>query len=1089
MASALLGGIGLKSLALIQPGLVTNAVSGVSSFNHTLYDSAVDDNGVVYVIQDNTASPGQNVWSVKGGVPTWIPITFSGKNGNTGPRSIAIDGAGVLYFTIGDYLNGLVTYDTVTGTAGSFSTASYPGCLSDNHGKLQYLDSVALDQWGNIFVHEDLCNQVYEIMPGGGATFTSTPGNQSVVGVDANDNLFLTGASAGIVDAVPGGTASTINDSVDSGYGEAIAIDAADTLYITRWPYPASAIPYGIGELAASDYEVTLARIDSGVYNSGESVGPLGLGLATDGTVYAGDYSYLDKIDRSQGAIYFGEVTFNTPSAPQVVGVYNGGNEDLTVDPVKLTQPAGWTDFSMAATTTSPCSLTGKTILAPGELCNVQVTLTTQHGGNLTGTVTFTSDGPLVQKVALSGYNYGPDFTALPSSLHFGIVAPNPSPIPSQTVTLTNNSLIYPASLDLTSLSGPSGFSVSTPVGATACSGWITMGGKCQIAIAYDPTTAMNSNGTLTFNQYISAGGGSYPFTIPVTAASVITPTTTTVISSLNPSVYGQSVTFTATVKPNTGSTPIPNGEKASFFNGTAKLGTGTLSSGKASFTTKALPTGTDSIAASYGGDTGFAGSTSTPISQGVDKASSTTTLKSSLNPSSYLQSVTFTATVSEQYGGTATGTVTFKDGSASLGSASLSGGKATLTTAVLAIGTDSITAVYGGDLNFNGSTSNAVSQKVGKAATTTVLASSVNPSGFGQSVKLTATVSGQYGGTPTGTVKFSNGSTSLGSATLSGGKASLTTTALPAGTDAITAVYGGDANYGGSTSAAIQQVVSKATTKTALTSSKNPSSLSQSVTFTATVTGQYGGTATGTVIFKDGTTALKTVSLSVGKAVLATTALAVGTHSITAVYGSDANFDGSSSTAVSQVVGKAATTTALTSSLNPSIAGQSVKLTAAVTGQYGGMATGTVKFSSGSTSLGSVSLSGGKAVLVTTALPVGTDSISAVYGGDVDFAGSKSNMVSQVVKAGATLITPTPGATLAGSSQTFTWTAPTGATNYALYLGSTAVGSSNLYTKYTTATTLTVNNLPVNGEKIYARLLTNFSGVWTHNDYTFTAK
>jgi hypothetical protein len=92
-------------------------------------------------------------------------------------------------------------------------------------------------------------------------------------------------------------------------------------------------------------------------------------------------------------------------------------------------------------------------------------------------------------------------------------------------------------------------------------------------------------------------------------------------------------------------------------------------------------------------------------------------------------------------------------------------------------------------------------------------------------------------------------------------------------------------------------------------------------------------------------------------------------------------------------------------------------------------------------------------------------------------------------VAAPAALTSPTPGATFTSSSQAFTWAPVAGATSYALFLGSTGVGSSNLYGKVTTATTLTAQYLPVNGETIYARLLTNYNGVWVHNDYTFTAQ
>jgi len=89
-----------------------------------------------------------------------------------------------------------------------------------------------------------------------------------------------------------------------------------------------------------------------------------------------------------------------------------------------------------------------------------------------------------------------------------------------------------------------------------------------------------------------------------------------------------------------------------------------------------------------------------------------------------------------------------------------------------------------------------------------------------------------------------------------------------------------------------------------------------------------------------------------------------------------------------------------------------------------------------------------------------------------------------------AALTTPTPGSTLAGSTVTFTWTAGAGPTEYQLELGTTGVGSSNLYNSGgTTATTETVSGLPTNGVKVYARLYQMINAKWQSTDYTYTAQ
>ncbi len=259
---------------------------------------------------------------------------------------------------------------------------------------------------------------------------------------------------------------------------------------------------------------------------------------------------------------------------------------------------------------------------------------------------------------------------------------------------------------------------------------------------AYQGTgfVGVNPSGTVA-GTYADSNNVLHGFTYSLPTTQ--TTTTLTPAPTPNPSVYGESVTLSATVSSSNG-TPA-NGENVTFLSGTTTLGTGQLTSGVASLTTTALPVGTDSITAAYGGDTTFVGSSSTAVSQVVTQASSTTTLKSSLNPSTAGQSVTLTATISGQYGGLPTGSVAFSNGSTSLGSVTLNGSnQAVLTTATLPQGTDQITAVYSGDTNFTGSTSNTLSQVVA-AAPAPDFSISLTPSAWtldaGQSVGIVVTV------------------------------------------------------------------------------------------------------------------------------------------------------------------------------------------------------------------------------------------------------------------------------------------------------------------------------------------------------------
>jgi hypothetical protein len=199
--------------------------------------------------------------------------------------------------------------------------------------------------------------------------------------------------------------------------------------------------------------------------------------------------------------------------------------------------------------------------------------------------------------------------------------------------------------------------------------------------------------------QATFGGGGTDAFVAKIDMRGV---TTTTISSSPNPSIYGQAVTFTATVSSYVGA--ASDGEIITFVKGAKVLGTGTLSGGSASFTTSTLMAGTNLIKAVYSGDSNLRGSTSKPVTQVVNKATTTTTLTSSQNPSNFGQSVTFTASVTPQFGGTITGTVTFYDGTTALKTVALSGGVAKFTTSTLTSGAHNITATYNGNASFTGS-------------------------------------------------------------------------------------------------------------------------------------------------------------------------------------------------------------------------------------------------------------------------------------------------------------------------------------------------------------------------------------------------
>lgn len=487
--------------------------------------------------------------------------------------------------------------------------------------------------------------------------------------------------------------------------------------------------------------------------------------------------------------------------------------------------------------------------------------------------------------------------------------------------------------------------------------------------------------------------------------------TSTTISSSSQPSVFGESITFSSTVTslvdPGT-----PTGTVQFVDTTLGLIGSGTLNgSGIATYTTSSLSVGTYALAANYLGDGTFLPSSSSPpdFTQNVNKALTSTQVTGTPNPSFYGNSVTFTATISiiSPGAGTVTGTVTFFDGATSLGSSPVSSGQATLSLSNLTPGLHNITATYSGDADFLTSTSTTWLQTVNQAVTSTNLASSQNPSYFGNSVTFTATVSVTSGtGTPTGTVTFKNGATTLSTQTLSSGVATFSTSSLSVGTQNITATYNTDGNFAGSISNTVPQVINQGTTSTSLTSSVNPSTFGQSTTFTATVSVLQGaGTPTGSITFKDGATTLGTSSINgSGVATLAVSNLSVGSHTISAVYSGDTNFSTSTSSNVTQIVNQATPSSTLASSLNPSNYGDLITFTATFSAPTTlGIPTGTVSFYDGATLLGSSNLSASGANTSTgsfsiSSLNAGSHSITAVYSGDTNFISVTTNAISQVV-------------------------------------------------------------------------------------------
>jgi len=304
-----------------------------------------------------------------------------------------------------------------------------------------------------------------------------------------------------------------------------------------------------------------------------------------------------------------------------------------------------------------------------------------------------------------------------------------------------------------------------------------------------------------------------------------------------------------------------------------------------------------------------------------LNRAGTTGTSSSSANPSLLSQSVTFTDVVAANIAGsgTPTGTVIFKEGAAVLGSGTLDGaGQATFATSLLSLGSHVITPVFSGDLSFISHTLPSITQVV-NVNTVTTLVSSQNPSGDGQPVNFTATVSPAAGsGIPSGFVTFSQGGSPITTCTNlpldnTGAVQCFPSNVLTVGTYTFTASYAGSGNFLGSASQPLTQVVKLSSTafvglfdpnttccmaiytlkfrqRIAIFSSVNFES--NTAVPTGTVAFFVDGAPFGSPVSLDGVSHNQVVQVISPLP----NQLKAGPHTITATYSGDGNYAGSSS-------------------------------------------------------------------------------------------------------------------------------------------------------------------------------------------------
>ena len=513
-------------------------------------------------------------------------------------------------------------------------------------------------------------------------------------------------------------------------------------------------------------------------------------------------------------------------------------------------------------------------------------------------------------------------------------------------------------------------------------------------------------------------------------------PSGASVTSSANPSVHGQSVTLTGLLTPATGGI-VPIGkvhflvdaEEVCIGTTLTPTGTGNAAGAACAVPQARLTIGDHAVQFRYEGDANNEPATATlrggsnqTIPQTVIVAQTTTQLTP---PASVMlgntASVGVNVSANAPGSGVPQGTVSVNLGTATCtATLDASGAGACTLTPPAPTGARTLTGVYSGAPDYAASTGSATLPLTSPGTTTTLAANPTNAV-FGQNVIFTATVAVATSAVAHGTMAFTDGAAAIagcGAVDIASGTAQCQTAGLPVGAHEMHASYSTSDGDTGNSTGTTSLTIARAATTTTL-AAPGDITLGNPVTVTATVavTAPGAGTPTGTIAIGGGVEPGERCTITLPATGCTLTPNSAGTRSLSAVYtpdaAADANFTGSSATAVTFVVNPAQAGATLISSVNPSRYGQGATFTATVTPTAGGVVPiGTVNFADGVTVLCSnVTLAAGTnsatATCTNDTLNVGSHDIAVTYAGDANNQASSATLTQVVDKADQILTFP----------------------------------------------------------------------------------
>ncbi len=999
---------------------------------------ALDAAGNLY-IADSANNVVRLVTAATGIISTIAGNGAPGFSGDSGPAlsaslnnpwSIAFGPSGELY--IADQNNQRIRKVSASGIISTFAGIGSTGFTGDlgpaNQAQLNVPSSVVVDVAGNVYIADSGNNRVRKVGAQTGTIITiAGNGGQSFGGdygpatqgglygpyglsLDDQGSLFIADVFHNRIRKVASNQATLLFDAMRVG-----RVSAPKTQILEN-DGNASLTPQALTSITNSQIDaanttcsssLTLAPLDTCVISA--AFAPTVVGNPTVGTLNLTSTA----ADPIASLALAGQVLNVDPST---ILVTSSGNPSTTGAPVTFSV----TVTSAGTTPTGNVTLLdGTVVLGVSSLQaggKTSFTVSTLAAGQHSITASYVGDGsnssgvssPLVQTVQDVQAATVTNLASSAASLDAG-----------SSLRLTSNVAVATAGAGSGALTGNVTFSDGTRVLGTA-------------AIVSGAATLSISNLTAGPHLITAAylGNATYASSTSAALAETVTLATTHIAasSSANPANAGTPLTLSATIF-STGGTPTG---LITFSDQGRSLGTASLNG--QGIATLVVPgatvtPGTHALTASYAGDSNDSASSSQPLSEIVNLATSTLLLGASTNPAALGASISFTITATSN-GGTPGGSVQVFDGPTPLGSATLSpAGVATLTTSALGLGNHSITASYPGDSNDSPATSPALSEVVQPTTIAVSLGSSANPSKFNTPVTLSLAVTGS-GSQPTGSVTLTDNGAALTTVPLDArGLAVFSTSSLTIGTHTIIAVYSGDTNHTAATSAALTQRVVQVTSLT-LTSDSPETVAGLPTTFSAALTGASGQSITGPIVLHEGSATLATlIPNASGTATFSTATLTPGVHTITGVYAGDALNASVTSAPLLQAVDIAITSTGLTSNGNPTLTGAPLTLNAAVRGN-GALPTGSVTFSDAGNPLGTVALSNGSASLTLGTLSPGIHQLSAAYAGDTDDRASVSPALTQQIAARTIAsVTASANPSLLTDSVTLTITVANGAT------------------------------------------------------------